>query len=238
MVVATLSFQSAHVAYADEGGESHEGTNGDSWNHDHQGDHPNDSHGEWNHHHRLDWAVSISPRYYGMNTSSYSPAFTGAGVGAPKSGMVGLDFSFYWTTLTHWQVGVGFGGVNTENDNGASAATYNDNFVGLWLAKDLQLCKDVDIAVGSLFGYGSAEMNVVTTGVSGETDETSFTLEPKIVVDFKISPWFKVGVSGSYVEPLAQSQSIKGNQLTTGNISLHGASGGVEFVFGRFGNNS
>jgi hypothetical protein len=199
--------------------------------HDGGPDHP-----EHEHHNR--WAVSFSPRYYGLNSNGYSSAFTSAGVSAPSSGTVGGDFSVYWTLDSDWQIGLGFGGVSTSNSSGTSQASYSSGFFGLWLAKDFQLNDDIDLAVGSLFASGSAQAQVITTGVSGQTNESSFTLEPKVIVTHKIAHWLKIGVSGSYIEPVGMNQTIQGNTLTTGHISLHGISGGVEFVFGRFGHPS
>jgi hypothetical protein len=198
-----------------------------------------DTHGDSAEHHwqRSHWAVSISPRYYGLNSNGYSSAFTGAGLAPPKSGTVGMDFSVYAMTDSQWQLGIGFGSVSTGSDNGATTANYSDGFIGFWFAKELQINNDFDITLGSLLGYGNATMEVITPGISGQTSESAFVIEPKIIASYKICSMLKIGISGSYIEPLGQSQSIKGNTLTSGNISLHGASAGVEFTIGHFGPN-
>ena len=186
------------------------------------------------HHHYSIFNVSVSPRYYALNSNGYNSAFSNAGVSSPSSGEVGVDFSLFFNTASRWQIGVAFGSVNFENDNGAQSAGYNDQWFGVWLGKGYQINDLVDISVGSVIGWGNARTEIVTTGVSGRTDENAFILQPKLIAAYRVAPWLKVGVSGAYMEPIGASQSIKGNQLTTGNISLHGASGGVEFIIGRF----
>lgn len=189
----------------------------------------------WGYHSRMPLVVTLSARYYSLNTSGYSNAFTGAGVNSPKTGSVGMDFSFYFQTPSQWQIGLGFGSTATSNSSGASSANYSANLYGFWFAKEFQLGRECTISIGNLLAYGDANLQVITTGISGSTDETSFTIEPKLTASHIIAPWLKLGLSVSYIEPLSQSQSITGNTLNNGNISLHGFSGGVELAIGRFG---
>ena len=185
-------------------------------------------------HHGRNLEVSFSPRYYGLNKTGYSSAFTNSGLNAPKSGAVGLEFSFYKTMPSYWQIGLGFGDVAYSNDNGSNTGEYDQGYFGLWLGRDFPINPNFDISVGSLFAVGYARTEVLSTALNGRTDEESFILAPKILAAYKIAPWLKIGLSASYFEPLAQNDTVKGQNLTTGNISLHGASGGFEFIIGRF----
>jgi len=191
-------------------------------------------HWDHEHPHHLPWALSISPRYYGLNTNGYSGAFTGNGFDSPKSGTAGWDFSFYWTTQTNWQLGFGLGDLGASQDLGSSEASFEQAYFGLWVGKEIPLCPDWDVSIGGLFAGGAAQVEVLSTTANGKVQEASFIFQPKVSVAYLAAPWFKVGVSGSYFEPLAQSDSVKGTNVTTGNISLHGLSGGVDFIFGRF----
>jgi hypothetical protein len=186
-------------------------------------------------HRRMPFYVTFSARYYSLNNSGYSNAFTSSGLSAPKSGAVGMDFSVYLETKSLWQIGFGFGGASTGNSNGANNGSYDSNIYGLWLGKKFELSDDNSLTIGGLLAYGSTTMQVITTGISGNTDETCFTVEPKIIATHQITPWLGLGLSVSYLEPMAQNQDIKGNNLTSGNISLHSLSGGVELVIGRSG---
>lgn len=186
-------------------------------------------------HGRFGLGLSVSPQYYVLNRSGYSSAFTSNGFQNPKSGVVGLDLLLYGTTATNWQIGLGLDSVGYSNDIGSNTAEYNQEAYGLWVAKVVNLPDSLDLSVGALFAYGHARLEVLSTSASGRTDEGSFLLEPKITLAYKIASWLRIGISGSYNEPLAESNSTKGTGLTTGNISIHGPKAGVEFILGRFG---
>ena len=100
----------------------------------------------------------------------------------------------------------------------------------------MTICPEWEVTLGGLFAGGAAQVEVLTgtAGTNGKVQESSFILEPKLIVAHRLTPWFKLGASASYIEPLAQSDTVTGTNIATGNISLHGASGGVEFIFGRF----
>ena len=187
------------------------------------------------HKRKMNGSFSFSPRYYQLNSDGYSPAFGGSGFNSPSSGTVGFDFRFFLTTHSDWQFGFGFGDLGYSNSNGASTAEYTQDYFGLWVAKSVQISDDFEITFGSLFSWGTARVEVISAALGARTDEESFILAPKLIAAYKVAPWLKVGVSGSYLEPLAQSDSIRGANLTPGNISIHGASAGVEFIFGYFG---
>ena len=185
-------------------------------------------------HHGRNWEVSFSPRYYSLNKTGYNSAFTNSGLNAPKSGAVGLEFSFYKTMPSDWQIGLGFGDVAYSNDNGSNTGEYDQGYFGFWLGRNFPINSNFDISIGNLFAVGYARTEVLSTAQNGRTDEEAFILAPKILAAYKIAPWLKIGLSASYFEPLAQNDVVKGQTLTTGNISLHGASGGFEFILGRF----
>lgn len=193
---------------------------------------------QWKHHRSMPLVVTLSGRYYSMNTSGYSSAFTGAALAAPKSGSVGMDFSVYWETQNQWQIGFGFGGASNGSSSGATSGTYQSNIFGVWIGKEYRLADDNFLSFGALLGYGDSTAQIITTGISGSTEETCFTFEPKITASHLITSWLRIGLSASYLEPLAQNQDIKGNNLTPGNISLHSLSGGLEFMIGRWGSST
>lgn len=185
--------------------------------------------------HRMGAAFSFSPRYYGLNTDGYSPAFLSGGLMPPGSGTVGGEFLFYLTSQTDWQFGVGFGGLSYTNESGSSIGEYRQDYFGLWVAKVWPITDDFEVSFGSLFSGGWARQEVLSPAANGRTRESSFMLEPKLSALYRVARWLKVGVSGSYLEPLAQNVSVNGQNLTPGNISTHGASVGVEFNFFKAG---
>ena len=130
-----------------------------------------------------------------------------------------------------WQLGIGFGGMGYQSDNAVNIASYSQGYFGAWLGKGFQLNELWDTSFGGLFSYGYAQTELINLGPSGRTTETSFMIEPKLTVAYRLSPWIKVGLSGTWMIPTSEKQKIRGNNLTgNAEISAKGPSGGLEII--------
>jgi hypothetical protein len=179
--------------------------------------------------------LSISPRYYSLNSDGYSSSFVNAGLNAVPKGAVGGDISLYVLTANSWQLGIAGGTVSYEGDTGSNLGEFNSGYFGVWLGKTLASGDHFGISLGTVIGMSQSHFEVLSSGANGRTEEQAFIVQPKLTIDYRIASRVKVGISGAYLEPISPTQNVRGQDLTTGSITLHGASVGVEFMLTSFG---
>jgi hypothetical protein len=183
---------------------------------------------------RSHFSASFSPRWYHVTRDNYASAFSNNGFNSPSKDQAGLGLLAYWTTITNWQLGFGFGGFSASQDLGATAATYGEEHFGFYAAKILSHDADYDITFGTLLGGESSELEVFSASNKGKINEGAAVLEPSIGFDYKVTSWIKLGFNVNYLFSFAESSQVKGDDLGARRISARAVSAGAQVVFGRF----
>jgi hypothetical protein len=217
MLTATLAFADADHQVADHADHTDQNCDGGDC-----------------HSYRSRVSISLSPKWYHVTKDNYSPAFTSNGFNAPSDDRFGLGALLYWTTPTEWQLGIGVSGFSLSQDVGSSEASYEDDYLGFYFAKNFTPGTDFDLTLGSLVGVGYSQVEVFSSVKNGKFTETAAVIEPTLGWAYRVSRGIKLGLTVSYLVPFAPSTEIKGEDLGINHISAQGFSVGGQVIIGRF----
>lgn len=117
-------------------------------------------------------------------------------------------------------IGGGGSGMAHPRSNGGGSIGY-----GGFLVEYLFLPKSViNFSVGTIIGAGGGS----DSSIAGYNSQAFFVLEPEINLFLNITPFFKIGLTGTY----RYTSGLNGTYIN--DKSFRGFSGGLIMVFGKF----
>ncbi len=177
----------------------------------------------------------VGPKFFLMKDQPYAGLFAQSGFDVPSKNRVGLDFGFYAVAPTGWRFGFDFSFFGLNESTGSPDATFQQFYFGALFGKNLISNSPWELFLGSSFGLGSALVEVLSPTVNGRLTESSFYIEPSLLVAHPISNNVKLGFQFSYVYPMNISSEAKGQSLGMGHISAQGWTGTLQFILGTWG---
>lgn len=186
------------------------------------------------HDYRSRVAISLLPRWCHVSRDNYASAFTSNGFNTPSDDRFGLGLLFYWITPTDWQLGFGISGFQLTQDVGSSEASYEDEYIGFYFAKNFTPNTDFDLTLGALLGVGDSKVEIFSNSKNGKFTETAAVVEPTLGWAYRVSRTLKLGLTFSYLVPFAPSTDLKGQDLGVNHISAQGFSLAGQVIIGRF----
>lgn len=186
------------------------------------------------HSRRSQFSIEVLPTYIHLQ-DKLSSVFTQNGFNAPTQDRFGLGLLVFWEVPSHWQLGLGIDDTSFSQDNGAYEGSFDQEVLSLYLAYNFTAGTPFDLTLGSLMGYGVATLEILSPNLNGRVTEGSFVLEPRLGFAYRIARSTKIGLMGSYVLPVGQSQDSKGQSLGVGHISTQGPALSFQLIFGIFG---
>jgi hypothetical protein len=176
----------------------------------------------------------FSPRYLSMSNNGHHSAFKSNGFAGPSSGLASFHFTFGRRYSESIQFGLAIGIGAQSEEVGTGEAAFRFSTVGLAGGYDFLGASDTDLVLGSNFGYGMAEVQVLSSIQNGRVSEGAFFWEPSISISQKLADRFRLGVVASYLLPFGSSAEVKGQDLGSRSLLPRGATVGLQLIFGRF----
>ncbi len=179
------------------------------------------------------FSVAIGPAWVHVLQDNYTPAFVNNGFKTPGKDRIGLDFLAYWSTESHWQIGLGVDSFSFEQDNGSWSADYSNSVIGVYAAKNFSGSTDYDITVGALLGINNAEVTVLSNNQNGRLQENAAVIAPSVGYATRVGRFIKLGLRGSYFVPFGESTQLNGQNLGIEKIGARGFLLAFQVILGR-----